>query len=1043
MDEDFARAVQELQKDQEKAPEKPKKRGRKKKEEEVEEETKEVDIQTALLNNEPVANRLPEEKEKIIVKAPSYYMENRRIFSQKLGDLFSPFKKDLKENKQIISCDVNKMSTDFDLLTHQKVVRDYLNLYTPYRGLLIYHGLGSGKTCTSIAMAEGMKSNKRVFVLTPASLKMNFFSEMKKCGDALYKKNQYWEFIDVEGNQEYLGILSRALNLSKDEIMKKKSNNRRGAWMVNINQEPNYTTLSVEDQLDIDNQLNHMIRSKYFDINYNELNNKKMELITGNYSRNPFDNSVVVIDEAHNFVSRIVNKLTTKEKVRPPISIQMYRYLMSAENAKIIMLSGTPLINYPNELAVLYNILRGHIVSYKIPIEWRGKEKMNRETILHILEKGGIKNYDYIDYTKDTLEITRNPFGFINTKKRGVAKGTKKKGGKRPNVTRKNYNKIAKEIIYDQQVVQEEDVNPLNTSEFTNPYYGGDNELFNKYNGVKLDETGNMTQEAFLKKIVDTLQDNKIIVSKDRIEANNYHCLPDDKEQFLTKFIDVETAKLKNSNIFKKRILGLTSYFRSAQEDLLPDIVKTENDTVYHIEKVEFSDYQFSVYEKIRKMEADKTKKMNKAKRMNKGKDEDIYGVASTYRVFSRAYCNYVFPIDVKDVIKSELNIVEDELEEDVFDEKFNNSEMVKKAMNIIDSEKDGVKTYLTPEQLEITSPKFFRLLQHVTSLDNEGLHLIYSHFRTVYGIGVFRLVLLANGFAEFKLQKSGGSYIYEEKEEEKSKPKFVLYTGTETPEEKEIVRNVYNGNWDYVPLQIAEKLKETAENNNNGEIIKVMMITSSGAEGINLRNTRFVHIIEPYWHNVRLDQVVGRARRICSHTDLPKEKQNVKVFLYMATLSEKQKVDKNNIELTIRDLSRIDNKSVVSTDETLFEIASIKEKINKQLLVSMKESAIDCELYKHNSDENLVCYGFGKVSSNQYSSYPSFEKDLTEKEGDEVKEINWTPIKLTIQNIDYAYNEKTRELYDYRSYEDAITGNGELLYIGKLVRHNNNYKII
>ena len=106
-----------------------------------------------------------------------------------------------------------------------------------------------------------------------------------------------------------------------------------------------------------------------------------------------------------------------------------------------------------------------------------------------------------------------------------------------------------------------------------------------------------------------------------------------------------------------------------------------------------------------------------------------------------------------------------------------------------------------------------------------------------------------------------------------------------------------------------------------------------------------------------------------------------------------------------------------------------------------MKESAIDCELYKHNSDENLVCYGFGKVSSNQYSSYPSFEKDLTEKEGDEVKEINWTPIKLTIQNIDYAYNEKTRELYDYRSYEDAITGNGELLYIGKLVRHNNNYK--
>ena len=36
-------------------------------------------------------------------------------------------------------------------------------------------------------------------------------------------------------------------------------------------------------------------------------------------------------------------------------------------------------------------------------------------------------------------------------------------------------------------------------------------------------------------------------------------------------------------------------------------------------------------------------------------------------------------------------------------------------------------------------------------------------------------------------------------------------------------------------------------------------MITSSGAEGINLRNTRFVHIVEPYWHNVSVEQVVGR----------------------------------------------------------------------------------------------------------------------------------------------------------------------------------------
>ena len=81
----------------------------------------------------------------------------------------------------------------------------------------------------------------------------------------------------------------------------------------------------------------------------------------------------------------------------------------------------------------------------------------------------------------------------------------------------------------------------------------------------------------------------------------------------------VETAQIKNINTFKKRILGLTSYFRSAQEGLLPTLIKTENDEPYFIEEVEFSPYQFGVYEKMRKLEADKTEKINKAKRIEKG----------------------------------------------------------------------------------------------------------------------------------------------------------------------------------------------------------------------------------------------------------------------------------------------------------------------------------------------------------------------------------------------------------------------------------------
>ena len=66
------------------------------------------------------------------------------------------------------------------------------------------------------------------------------------------------------------------------------------------------------------------------------------------------------------------------------------------------------------------------------------------------------------------------------------------------------------------------------------------------------------------------------------------------------------------------------------------------------------------------------------------------------------------------------------------------------------------------------------------------------------------------------------------------------------------------------------------------GGIIKVLMITASGAEGITLKNCRFVHITEPYWHPVRVEQVIGRAVRICSHKDLPTHLRNVKVLMYL-----------------------------------------------------------------------------------------------------------------------------------------------------------------
>ena len=1011
-----------------------KKPGRKRKikiiQQEDENEVNNVDLTQAIIRTQKVVDRLPSEKEKVVIKASSYYMNNRKIFIQKLTELFKPYQTELRNNQESISCGSNDKNKVFDLLTHQKIVRDYLNIYTPYRGLLLYHGLGSGKTCTSIAIAEGMKTHKRVFVMTPASLKMNFFSEMKKCGDEMYKKNQFWEFVSIDGKPDYVPILSKALSLSTQFIR-----NNNGAWLVNINKESNYELLETHEKEMLDEQLNEMIRSKYTDINYNGMNENKMKLITGDYTRNPFDNSVIVIDEAHNFVSRIVNKI----KNHKSISYRLYDFIMSAKNAKVVLLTGTPIINYPNEIGILYNLLRGYITSWTIPLKWDRNEKLNANTIQQMLEKEGMKTYDYIEYSDNKLHITRNPFGFVNTKKRGVLKGTRKQ--QKPAVNK------------------------------TEKMKGGDNELFDKYNGVKLDDNGNITDNDFLSSVLQILKKNKMSIMEQQIKETKHKSLPDDTDSFLKSFVDVDTGNAINLNLFQRRILGLTSYFRSAQEELLPSYVKTKEGDIYHIEKTEMTDHQFSLYEKIRKVESDKESKTKKMARMKKPGDDDMFTISSTYRIFSRAACNFTFPPGIERPIP---NLKEDqETSEDILDVVSKNStenkeitlenegednnldeneeekytKRIENALDALNVENDNnEKLYLSKKELPTYSPKFAKILENISNPDNDGLHLVYSHFRTMEGIGILRLILLANGFAEFKIKRTDNIWELVEEEKDKGKPKFVLYTGTETAEEKEIIRNVYNSMWEYVPTSITNKLNDIAQDNVYGNIIKIFMITSSGAEGINLKNTRFVHIVEPYWHMVRVEQVVGRARRICSHEDLPEELRNVKIYLYVSTLSEKQKKDEKHIELIIRDTSKIDKKTPITTDETLYELASMKQRINNQILTAIKESAVDCNLYGNTnkkSEEQLVCYGFGKVESNDFSSYPSFEKDKQDKGGLDAKKINWKGKKITENGVHYVLNPKTNDVYDYDSYQRAVELGTELLKIGVLKKINNNMMIV
>ena len=245
------------------------------------------------------------------------------------------------------------------------------------------------------------------------------------------------------------------------------------------------------------------------------------------------------------------------------------------------------------------------------------------------------------------------------------------------------------------------------------------------------------------------------------------------------------------------------------------------------------------------------------------------------------------------------------EIEGDEAIEKLADATYEKRIERAIDYLKEHESELLSPEGLQTYSPKYLHMLENIQDSEHLGLHLVYSQFRTLEGIGIFKMVLEANGFTQFKIKKdAAGVWNLDISEEDRGKPTFALYTGTESSEEKEMIRNIYNSDWD-VKSPITAELKQIAHNNHMGEIIKVLMITASGSEGINLRSTRYVHIMEPYWHPARIDQVVGRARRICSHKSLPEALQTVEVFLYLMSFSQAQIKSDASIELKRKDLSK------------------------------------------------------------------------------------------------------------------------------------------
>ena len=188
-------------------------------------------------------------------------------------------------------------------------------------------------------------------------------------------------------------------------------------------------------------------------------------------------------------------------------------------------------------------------------------------------------------------------------------------------------------------------------------------------------------------------------------------------------------------------------------------------------------------------------------------------------------------------------------------------------------------------------SKKFYKILNKISKAT--GPTFVYSNFKDIGGIRSFIQYLEYNGYTNYRDNGAG-------------KNTYAVWSGDEPANIKEEIKHVFNN-----------------KKNIDGSLIKVILGTPSIKEGVSLLRVQQVHIMEPYWNMSRILQIIGRAIRFCSHKDVPRDKRQVEVYVYVSTYPGEQ-----------------------TTDMYIWLNAQKKHLLISQFERILKEMAIDCKLF-------------------------------------------------------------------------------------------------
>lgn len=402
---------------------------------------------------------------------------------------------------------------------------------------------------------------------------------------------------------------------------------------------------------------------------------------------------------------------------------------------------------------------------------------------------------------------------------------------------------------------------------------------------------------------------------------------------------------IKRKDKFMNRIVGLTSYFGADDPEQMKLFPRKYDDI---IEKIPMSIPQYIQYITARDIEREensrKAKFGNKRVPLQKPK-----GASSSYRVRSRQLSNFMYPkyaISVReqgmlriqekhlDRIKAEDLIIKSGVGDDIGLETYS-PKLTKLLYNIqrhlpfkfiTRAEAKSKQSAKTTKTTKTTKKKGGE-----NSNEQIGSGVVYSQF-IGSGVGLIGNILRAHGFKEIASINDALSH--------KSGPSYALISGDVDPDTRAEIIKIFN-----------------SDDNLRGEKLSILLITATGAEGIDLQNARHIHVLEPYWHWARIAQVIARVVRAGSHMRLPEKERTVQPYIYLSDYPPSEQIASIDGEAgpskdDMQNMSSIED----TTDVYLYHKSVQNQVLIDSFLRAIQESSIDCVIHNKSSGTNLSC---------------------------------------------------------------------------------------